>query len=473
MSTNDLRKRRSRATKKKPDPVGGSVDTQEARESISDTPESFRNMRRHSPAKKKPDATDGRTDAQKDRDRILYTSALRRLAKVTQVVATDVGHVFHNRLTHSLQVAQVGLRVAQRLSSSYAKLTGTTTGFDADVVEAACLAHDLGHPPFGHVAEEKLDELAGKEIDGFEGNAQSFRIVTRLSQHSPIHRGLDLTRATLAAILKYPWLKDQNPAKRDKWGAYSSEKRDFEFATALCPCPKERTIEASLMDWADDITYSVHDVEDFYRAGRLPLHLLADRRYDKERKGFFEKAFARHADKKEIWSDQKSLEEAFNEVIVGLFPLEGAYTGEWQERAALRDFTSQLIGRYVGATTIEIPNGVPHLHIDGDRELEVAMLKELTWIYVIEAPELATQQEGQRQVIQGLFLIYWDAAQGKRSQHLFPPFYRKALERSANDQEKKRVVVDLIAGMTEEQALAMYARLTGVSVGSGLEQIFN
>ena len=432
----------------------------------------FRNTRRHSPTKKKSDPADGRTDAQKDRDRILYTSALRRLAKVTQVVAADVGHVFHNRLTHSLQVAQVGLRIAQRLKPSYTELAGTSDGFDPDVVEAACLAHDLGHPPFGHVAEKKLDELVGSEIDGFEGNAQSFRIVTRLSQHSPTHRGLDLTRATLAAILKYPWVKDQNKERLDKWGAYSSERKDFEFAVALCPSAQVKTIEASLMDWADDITYSVHDVEDFYRAGRLPLHLLADRRYDKERKGFFAKAFARHADKKGIWADQKSLEEAFNEVIIGLFPLEGIYTGEWEERAALRDFTSQLIGRYVGGTTIENVNGHLQLRIDEDRELEVAMLKELTWVYVIEAPELASQQEGQRQVIDELFSIYWDAAHGRRSQHLFPPYYRKALEGSINDHERRRVVADLIAGMTEEQALTMHNRLNGVSVGSGLEQIF-
>src|SRR5215469_4649135 len=121
------------------------------------------------------------------------------------------------------------------------------------VVEAACLAHDLGHPPFGHVAEEKLDELAGEEVGGFEGNAQSFRIVTRLSQHSTTHRGLDLTRATLAAILKYPWMRGENKEKLDKWGAYSSEKKDFDFAIALCPAPQTKTIEASLMDWADDI----------------------------------------------------------------------------------------------------------------------------------------------------------------------------------------------------------------------------
>jgi dGTPase len=435
----------------------------------------FRDERRHTPTtvKRKSDPTEGRTPAQKDRDRILYTSALRRLSKVTQVVRADTGHVFHNRLTHSMQVAQVGLRIAQRLQPSYRELVGSADGLDPDVVEAACLAHDLGHPPFGHVAEKKLEDLAGTDIEGFEGNAQSFRIVTRLSQHATTHRGLDLTRATLAAILKYPWLKGRNKDKPDKWGAYTSEQKDFDFATALCPGPNLRTVEASLMDWADDITYSVHDVEDFYRAGRVPLHLLADRRYDKERRGFFEKAFARHPDKKGIWADQKSLEEAFNEVTIGLFPLEGVYTGEWTERAALRSFTSELIGRYVSATTIELKGGNPQLRIDEDRELEVAMLKELTWVYVIEAPELASQQEGQRQVIEKLFNIYWDSAQGKRAEHLFPPYYRRALMDSPNDQGKKRVVVDLIAGMTEEQALAMHNRLTGVSLGSGLEQIFS
>jgi dGTPase len=434
----------------------------------------LRHQRRHTPTtiKKKSDPTEGRTPAQKDRDRILYTSALRRLSKVTQVVRADTGHVFHNRLTHSMQVAQVGLRIAQRLQASYRDLVGSADGLDPDTVEAACLAHDLGHPPFGHVAEKKLDELTGEDIEGFEGNAQSFRIVTRLSQHATTHRGLDLTRATLAAILKYPWLRGGNKDKPDKWGAYTSEKKDFDFATTLCPAPNTRTVEARLMDWADDITYSVHDVEDFYRAGRVPLHLLADRRYDKERRGFFEKVFARHPDKKGIWADQKSLEEAFNEVTVGLFPLEGVYTGEWTERAALRSFSSELIGRYVSATTVELDGRNPQLCVDEDRELEVAMLKELTWVYVIEAPELASQQEGQRQVVEKLFNIYWEAAQGKRTEHLFPPYYRRALLDASSEQGKKRVVVDLIAGMTEEQALAMHNRLTGVSLGSGLEQIF-
>jgi dGTPase len=419
------------------------------------------------------DSSDSRTPAQKDRDRVLYASSFRRLAEITQVVAADTSHVFHNRLTHSLQVAQVGRRLSERLLKLYSSGVATSGGLDPDVVEAASLAHDMGHPPFGHIAEKELDKLAGADIDGFEGNAQSFRIVARLSQHSPLHRGLDLTRATLAAILKYPWRKNENPEKLDKWGAYGSEKKDFEFAIELSPKPMQQTIEAEIMDWADDITYSVHDLDDFFRAHRIPLHLLAHRRYDQERLNFFDAVLKRHPERKGVWSDPEALKDAFNEVMVGLFPLRQAYSGEWLERASLREFTSQLIGRYVGGTKLKlIDDGICRLDIDEQLRLEVAMLKELTWVYVIEAPALVSQQFGQRMAIRKLVEIYLDAAASKKTFHLFPKYYRQGLEAAEGDTlQIKRTVIDLIAGMTEAQALAMHNRLLGVSVGSGLEEI--
>jgi dGTPase len=114
-----------------------------------------------------------------------------------------------------------------------------------------------------------------------------------IASRSPDYGGLDLTAATLAAILKYPWLRGRNAAKPSKWGAYSSEARDFEFACRLLPQENGRTVEAELMDWADDITYSVHDLEDFFRASRMPLHLLAQKD-SRERKFFFENVFERH-----------------------------------------------------------------------------------------------------------------------------------------------------------------------------------
>jgi dGTPase len=339
-----------------------------------------RHRRRHTLKAGKADPTDSRSPAQKDRDRVLYTSSFRRLAQITQVIAADTSHVFHNRLTHSSQVAQVGRRTAERLLVLHPKEVAESDGLDPDVVEAACLVHDLGHPPFGHIAERELNALAGPEIDGFEGNAQSFRIVTKLSQHSPLHRGLDLTRATLAAILKYPWRRGGNHEKENKWGAYRSENKDFEFALELCGGKiGRRTIEAEIMDWADDITYSVHDLDDFFRARKIPLHLLADRRYDHERAVFFEAVAQRHPDKKSVWRDQMALNEAFNEVMIGLFPLKDVYSGRWKERASLREFSSQLIGRYVGGTSIKVTgDGQCRLHVDEHLMLEVAMLKELT-----------------------------------------------------------------------------------------------
>ena len=245
--------------------------------------------RRHD---KKPNPLgDDRAAAQRDRDRILYSSSFRRLAEVTQVVSADSGYVFHNRLTHSLQVAQVGRRLAEKLTKRFPQ---SKDFIDPDVVEAACMAHDLGHPPFGHAAEKTLNALT-ESIGGFEGNAQSFRIVTRLASRSPGYPGLDLTRATLAATLKYPWLRGANPKNRKKWGAYPSEREDFDFAARLLPRPNQPTIEARLMDWADDITYSVHDLEDFFRAGRIPLHLLG-RADSPEQQAFFDNVFERRFD---------------------------------------------------------------------------------------------------------------------------------------------------------------------------------
>lgn len=434
----------------------------------------MRNARRHTLKSKRTsiDSSDSRTPAQKDRDRVVHTSSLRRLAEVTQVVSAGTGHVFHNRLTHSLQVAQVGRRLAERLLTQFPNEAEASVGLDPDVVEAACLAHDLGHPPFGHIAEEELNELAGEDIDGFEGNAQSFRIVTKLSQHSPLHRGLDLTRATLAAILKYPWLRGGNVENKKKWGAYRSEDKDFTYATELQAEGVKPTLEAELMDWADDITYSAHDLDDFYRVGKIPLHLLADRRYDRERAVFFEAVEKRHPEKTGIWGDKKSLNEAFNEVMIGLFPLRDVYGGRWQERALLRQFTSELIGRYVGKTSLKIDNGGKcRRHIEENLLLEVAMLKELTWIYVIEAGSLVTQQFGQRRAIRKLFEIYSEAALGNKLK-VFPNYYRDAIEEAAQDEKRiRRTVIDLIAGMTESQALEMHNRLVGVAVGSGLEEI--
>src|SRR5208283_4236045 len=194
------------------------------------------------------------------------------------------GHVFHNRLTHSLEVAQLARRAAEKLAREQPKVARSLGGVDPDVAEAAALAHDLGHPPFGHIAEDELDRLLVKDDvkDGFNGNAQSFRIVSRLALRRAHHPGLNLTRATLNGVLKYPWLRGAGGEPSKKWGAYESDRDVFDWARKGQP-GITRSVEAELMDWADDVTYAVHDVEDFYRAGRIPLDKLKNDPRERDR----------------------------------------------------------------------------------------------------------------------------------------------------------------------------------------------
>ena len=431
-----------------------------------------------------PRAEDKRKEGQRDRDRLLYTSAFRRLAGITQVVAPAEGNVFHNRLTHTLEVAQIGRRLAERLIQKHNEdFINDIGGLDSEVVEAAAMAHDLGHPPFGHIAERTLCELLddndielkdGFKKDGFEGNAQSFRIVTKLAVRYQERDngivGLNLCRATLNAIAKYPWERNQNPDNRKKWGVYSSERDDLAFARED-PQPDDynRTAEAELMDWADDVAYAVHDLEDFYRANLIPLNRLI--LVDDERQQFLESAFERLGVEAE--TDKNRLGALFEKTITWLPTIE-QYQGTTAQRAALRGSTSFFINRYIDALDLVDPkdNSGKTVRIDQVLEEEVRLLKELTWHYVIQNPSLRTQQHGQQEVIRGLFARYSDAAK-KRDYQMFPAGYQEEFERQqregAGPGERARTIADYIASMTEQQALKMYGRITGTSLGSVLD----
>ncbi len=416
---------------------------------------------------------DNRNAFQRDRDRILYTTSFRRLARVTQVVSADEGHVFHNRLTHSLQVAQVGRRIAEKLLREAPKTGTTHVDLDADVVEAACLAHDLGHPPFGHIAEKELDELARKHglNDGFEGNAQSFRIVSKLSMGST-DTGLNLTCATLNAILKYPWLRGENTDLQDKWGAYESEREVFEWVRQLSPARFVKSLEAELMDWSDDVTYSVHDVDDFFRAGVIPIdRLVVDA--DGERERFYAEVFGRRKGKLPKDMDEKYLRGAFD-ALLNRLPIRKAYAPTQKERVRLRSVTSPLIGSFVNAVEIRA-SSFPGIYIHEKRRAEIFMLKQLTWHYVIKNPALATQQHGQTSIIRSLFSAFYKAATSKSHPNpdLFPISIREllpSLPPKSEDEQKQivRLILDFISSLTEEQAVSMCHRMTGIALGSSL-----
>lgn len=436
---------------------------------------------------------DTREPGQTDRDRILYTSAFRRLAGITQVVAPAEGHVFHNRLTHTLEVAQIGRRLAEKLRKRYGQdRISEVGGIDPDVVEAAALAHDLGHPPFGHVAEQtlcsllddlKLNSGASKRFeDGFEGNAQSFRIITKLAvryQRDPKKgkaniMGLNLTRATLNAVMKYPWVRHSSGDHQDKWGAYSSERRFLDWARKDYPSGDfNRSVEAQLMDWADDVAYAVHDVEDFYRAGLIPLERLI--KNDSEQSAFLNETIKRLSRTRIITSEEEEkLSNAFSEIKLYIRATE-PYHGTYKQRAALRSSTSFFIDRYINAIDLaESSKTDDFARIDPELKREVTILKQLTWHYVIENPALETQQYGIRRVIEKLFEAFMDAASSQSKWTMLPEGYREELYRieeegEDKEQERIRIVVDLIASMTEQQALKMYQRLIGVSLGSVLD----
>jgi dGTPase len=247
------------------------------------------------------DKSDSRFPCARDRDRVLYSAEFTRLAGVTQVSDKEPGVVLHNRLTHSLKVAQVARRIAERLKEDRESARNPVVNvMSPDAVETGALAHDLGHPPFGHVAEQVLDKAA-ESFGGFNGNAQSFRIVVRLSvgrrdrtklSDSAVsldpRQGLNLTRGSLNAILKYPWSRDDYDAyRRKKFGIYANEadvfawvRRSTAKAASVAPQESRRSLEAAIMDWSDDVTYAVHDFQDFVTAGAIQIDRLADRSSD-------------------------------------------------------------------------------------------------------------------------------------------------------------------------------------------------
>ncbi len=336
-------------------------------------------------------------------------------------------------------------------------------------MEAACLAHDLGHPPFGHIGEKTLNKLvtAKGDPDGYEGNAQTFRILTKTGVRYDETPGLDMTRATLAAVLKYPWMRDPSDfAKSNKWSVYRSESEDFAFAREFHPHARQ-SAEAALMDWADDIAYSVHDIEDFHRAGAMPWHLIFEKENAASLVAAAEKSwFGKPADAHERLSKaRQDLADYFAgyEAIV-----REPYDGCRAHRVALRTLTSTLIGRYVQATTLSGNFGSDPIVRGIEEEAEILILKQITKQYVISSPTLLAQQHGQERIIRKLFnAIVAGAAEG------FPKFLPVRLRYlwDLRDGSDARFAADCIASMTEAQAIALFGRLYGTAAGSVLDPI--
>ncbi|MDT7568668.1 MAG: dGTPase [Pseudonocardiales bacterium] len=418
----------------------------------------------------------------RDRARVLHSAALRRLAGKTQVVGPGEGAEItgmpRTRLTHSLEVAQIGRSIAEEL------------GCDPDVVDTAGLAHDIGHPPFGHNGEWALDQAAAR-CGGFEGNAQTLRTLVRL-EPKIVGGGLNLTRASLDAACKYPWPAEQavsvrvagspGPAElaagaepaggvpgpvgraggrpsRRKYGVYADDLAAFDWLRADAP-PRRQCLEAQVMDWSDDVAYSVHDVEDGILAGRISLAALAD---PTERSALVTLAA-------ESFGADRAGCEAAGVRLLGLPVVAAARELELDPtgigsggQVLLKRMTSELVNRFaaaaVDATRARYGEGplgryLADLVIPAPVAAEVALLKAVAVRYVMADPVRLRLQAEQR----GLLAELVDAIAAGAPDTLSGGL-REAWRDAPDDVAHWRVVIDQVAALTDQQAYAWHARL--------------
>lgn len=449
---------------------------------------------------------DTRREFARDRDRVLYSSAFRRLAGKTQVVASDEYGLYHTRLTHSLKVAQLGRRAAERLRHEYENARKTPRKDseiappDPDLVEVACLSHDIGHPPFGHVGEETLchtfdrlalaadaaappydvpldevvspatEQLAVARRGGFEGNAQTFRVLDYLATRLPgFHdTGLNMTNATLDAATKYPWLRVTGKTIRSKWGAiaYDAERLKEIRGAAGVRWKAPKSFEAQLMDWCDDVTYAVHDVVDFYRSGFIPLHRLFALAGGPRRRSLSEEGevFLKEFLDANPGVGRTRARQAWI-AIAELSDFNSAWQPTNKVKAATQAATSEMITYFLDGLSFE---GEPCRHNgtllkDKDnakarqKELAVEILKYMLRFYVIEGPKLRTLQRGQALIVQTLLEIYAD------DPGMLPADRDEELDVHG---DALRAATDFVASLTEPDAQALYRRLTGHRFGA-------
>ncbi len=391
-----------------------------------------------------------RDDFARDRARVLHSSAFRRLAAKTQVLSPTAGlDVARNRLTHSLEVAQVGREI------------GSALGLEPDVVDTACLAHDIGHPPFGHNGERALNDWA-ENIGGFEGNAQNLRILTRLEPKiwdaDGRSYGLNLTRATLDAAGKYPWPKSDgvlDPGGRVKFGVYDDDIPVFEWLRQ--GAPEGRTsIEAQVMDLSDDIAYSVHDFEDAIVSGYLNTAALTS---EAEREGILNSIAT--------WAGAgrtDELDAAFDRLAALEF-WPSAWDASRRASAELKNLTSTLIGRFASAATSATREAAPqaslgrfgaNVVVPESVRMEIAVLKGIVATFVMSNDARIPVYTRQREVLTELADAVW-AAPEERLEASFSGDWAAAKD----DNQRRRVVVDQVASLTDQSALSWHARYCG------------
>ncbi len=398
-----------------------------------------------------PPKRSGRSPFARDRARVLHSAGLRRLAAKTQVLAAGESDFPRTRLTHTLEVAQI------------AREMGGLFGTDPDLTDLAGLAHDLGHPPFGHNGEAALDQVTA-DIGGFEGNAQTFRMLTRIEVKvvsGGRSFGLNLTRAALDATIKYPWPRpgradDPNVAGRIKFGCYSDDADVFDWVRSAAP-ERQVCFEAQVMDWSDDVAYCVHDVEDGIHAGHIDVRVLDS---GAERDEIARLAHEWYAS----WAERGELAAALERIAdSAAWPV--GFDGGPADLAGLKHFTSTITGRFVaGAISSTRARYGPDplrrfgadLVVARPVRCEVAALKALADLFVFQRAEAERAYRRQRDVLGDL--VSGLLAAGGRD---LDPLHRPVFAAARTDAQRLRAVVDQVASLTDHSVLDWHRRVCG------------
>lgn len=403
-----------------------------------------------------PPKSASRTEFERDRARLIHSSALRRLGAKSQILVAGTDDFVRTRLTHTLEVAQIGRQIAQML------------GCNPDVVDCACLAHDLGHPPFGHNGERALAQLA-QSIGGFEGNAQTLRIITRLEPKiffaDGRSAGVNLTRAAIDASVKYPWTlahAQEHPKgeRSTKFGVYPDDIDVFRWIKQGIADPTQTPIESQIMDLADDIAYSVHDVEDAIATGSCDPAQLYDARVIT---AIVERTQSWYGTQ---WSSEQLVQAFVRLIARNTFP--ESFDGSRRALAQLKNMTSGLIGRFASSVETAMRDTYgqgaltrysARIIVPEETRYEILVLKGIAVYFLMEPREKSPLLSREQHIITNLVQVMMEN-NPQRSSVLEPVFWQDWQE-ARNDGERLRVAIDQVASLTDSSAIELHARVCG------------
>jgi dGTPase len=464
---------------------------------------------------------DRRTPTERDVDRIQYSAFLRRLGGIAQIISPTLTHsAIHNRLTHSFKVSLVAREIANdllRTAQNDETVRGVITdlgGLDISACTAAGLAHDIGHAPFAHAAAVRLDtwlrEKSGPaSLEGFEGNAQSLRVVGDLDlRKQDAEWGLDLTAVTLAAMLKYPYTRDGAPDQQSspiKFSVYAAQDELLRHARKAMPISypgddgvavvyresRRQSLECSIVDLADDITYATHDLQDFYETGLLDLPqvigeletvagVIGSTGLEGVTASGSRRPLARAAvtlnQTHAGWFHQDTYVRALRSVLSWLTQIRESIAGvdpdSEDAKALIQSRFSSELGQIISSITItrrEAWDQGPNVHPESFQWHKVQVMKTISQQYIIGSPAVSMHEQAQLSVLDNLLksLLKW--CESVRGPAQLPVRLRAyitemGLRDSLSDgPELRRAIVDYLCSLTDDECVDLQARLTGLT----------